>query len=771
MPEEYARLGPGGVAGKVNVEAEAVRVPECALVRGARLHGRVRLADGSPAAHALVICAGRPEGFARPDVADAEGRFELTQLTPQTTYKLRARLGDAFTLSTTSASAGQQQPVLLTLRPNSAVSLTGQVVDERGQPIPRAVVDASSRGDIGGPHFHGVPTDAQGRFRMDGLWPGFEYGLRVDAPGHTSTRAPDVSVKPGETHDFGQIALTAARGMVTGRVVDEGGRPLAGVRVFNSGDAPEVVEAKTDPEGRFRLEGLSAGPAWAFAEKEGYQLGGAFASEPGEEVTVTLRPRPEEIALGEPQPLHLGADPEADKRVALELIDELLAPRELGERALDDRTRRRCHMLLARLDFERALALAAERGEDDSLILREHASQLLQDDPDEALAFLAQMTNYRTSYMRRAAEKLSEADPERAKAVLEEVIEEAREVEDVGARVEALAPAAEALWKLDPDRGEPIVREAAALAATLGVEDRDPYRRGLAAQALCHIDLDGALALIEDISEPHERSRPLLNIAARWASKDPARAEELMGRVRGGYPVGPPTRVCYLMAPADPDRALRLTEWGLKGMESAVRRAHRMAFVALGLRPADPDRALETYEQAMELLDTQPARWYPGDASGGAAGHWAALAQIGQQIGYPLADEVVMRALASRAPRVRPEGVPTQHTVVAAQLALVRPDVVRQEVERIAAAGVSAVAEDMFGGRSQDMLGFAAALVDPGLAAQIVRAVPPDAADAEYGRRDRRFEDLIDFLTSAPERRPAMIASRVGLWVPGRTFE
>ena len=67
----------------------------------------------------------------------------------------------------------------MTVRLERGVSLEGVVVDDRGTPVAGASVSASSDGDAGG----GAATDAEGRFRVDGLRPG-RYQVSASAQGH-----------------------------------------------------------------------------------------------------------------------------------------------------------------------------------------------------------------------------------------------------------------------------------------------------------------------------------------------------------------------------------------------------------------------------------------------------------------------------------------------------------------------------------------------------------------------------------------------------------
>ena len=117
-------------------------------------------------------------------------------------------------------------------------------------------------------------TSKAGWFVFRDLWPGDRYKVVDRGPGRGKAEMPEVTGKAGETHDFGSIVLTGIDGYLAGRVVGSDGRPIASATVFNRGDGPRAVEALTDDQGRFRLEGLFPGIKYAFARKDGYRFTG-----------------------------------------------------------------------------------------------------------------------------------------------------------------------------------------------------------------------------------------------------------------------------------------------------------------------------------------------------------------------------------------------------------------------------------------------------------------------------------------------------------------
>jgi len=106
-----------------------------------------------------------------------------------------------------------------------------------------------------------------GRFRLDGAWGGSFHALGVDLGGSRSTfRILDHALHHGERTDVGDIVLDASA-VVTGRVIDEAGEPVAGARVRLAPLPGEAVEAgiydvRPDSLLAFGEETVLEIPAW-----------------------------------------------------------------------------------------------------------------------------------------------------------------------------------------------------------------------------------------------------------------------------------------------------------------------------------------------------------------------------------------------------------------------------------------------------------------------------------------------------------------------------
>jgi hypothetical protein len=279
-----AGLAPGSFA--VTVEAPGYHpmlLPRVAVPGGVlalvleplgAVEGTVLLADGRPAAGAAVRAASPDHGGTA--TAGSDGAFRLAL--PAGSYALLATLGDR--------AGAAQAPVAVAaggsvragpLRLGAAAAVEGEVRRPGGGPAEGAEVVLLVHGtnEVAGR----AAAGAGGRFSLGGLAPG-AYDLRAAAPGASPALLDGVTVAPGQR--FAARVALPGTGSVAGTVRDGAGRPLAGilVRAQGRGDgllARPPVEARTDFEGRFVLEGLEPGRAEIVARQDALQIGAARA--------------------------------------------------------------------------------------------------------------------------------------------------------------------------------------------------------------------------------------------------------------------------------------------------------------------------------------------------------------------------------------------------------------------------------------------------------------------------------------------------------------
>ena len=200
---------------------------------GGSVAGRVLDPDGHPLARARVRV--RPWNSARTiplddgtwlpvqdafeTTTDAAGRFRLDGIEPvRTVVQARApRLAPG--QSETDVTAGQTVEVDVVLPRGGSVA--GTVRDAGGVPITDAVVLAGPYGDFLSQQFH---TDAEGRYRLDGLTPCDAYPLSVEAHGKGAA-STSIPIAAGVVAEWNPVLSDGT--VTTGRVLDGSGRPRA----------------------------------------------------------------------------------------------------------------------------------------------------------------------------------------------------------------------------------------------------------------------------------------------------------------------------------------------------------------------------------------------------------------------------------------------------------------------------------------------------------------------------------------------------------------
>ncbi len=234
-----------------------------------------------------------------PTISDSKGKFTIKGLAPTDTVPLRARSEFATTDGAVIVVPVEQKgAVRLVISESQAFRVHGEVTDKGGHPIADAAVELEWGRDIVtnrqnvGSSLSGVfrrnRTAADGSFQFTGLWPGDRYRVTAKAEGYSKVESAPVAAKAGQIHDFGRLRLLGAGTIILGRVIDSAGQRVAGVRVFNAGDAPRPVTSRSDAQGNFRLGDLNSGPVYVFADKAGYRFTGVRIRSGGPNVTIKL---------------------------------------------------------------------------------------------------------------------------------------------------------------------------------------------------------------------------------------------------------------------------------------------------------------------------------------------------------------------------------------------------------------------------------------------------------------------------------------------------
>jgi len=241
-----------------------------------------------------------------------DGRFRLGNLIPGLAYELRVEL-DGFSPERVSISVprpgepGRDMRIAL----DRGIRAGGLVLDPQERPVagasvtlteskPPDVLDQIRRLEDPPPTL-GTTTDSAGRFEIKAL-PAGELDLEVEAQGFASVTVPRIELpaEAGEERvDLGTIIM-APEAVVSGRVEDTEGKPLAGAAVTIVPDNPYLAlaqdrfppepDALSASDGTFEVGGLRPDQSVKLrVDLEGYALRVIPAVQGGEKpVTVVL---------------------------------------------------------------------------------------------------------------------------------------------------------------------------------------------------------------------------------------------------------------------------------------------------------------------------------------------------------------------------------------------------------------------------------------------------------------------------------------------------
>ncbi len=248
------------------------------LQKQSAVTGTVRDAKGAPVAGATVAVL--PSGSGNPTTSDAQGRFQATW-DPNwggKTFRLcLVARHEKRNLAAMAEVPHQEQEVELNLEP--AITVTGRVTTEKGDPIRGAGVDVIYPGDgwatslgVPGPASH---TAADGRYEIR-VVPAHRKFLIEATTESAGVMGMGAEERPVEINTDvavdGRLAapdvvLKTPDRSVSGTVLDEAGKPVAGVEVVAFGTGKTNRRATTDRKGRFTIDKVCAGAIQVQASK------------------------------------------------------------------------------------------------------------------------------------------------------------------------------------------------------------------------------------------------------------------------------------------------------------------------------------------------------------------------------------------------------------------------------------------------------------------------------------------------------------------------
>lgn len=737
-------------------------LPPIELEAARALDGVVVDESGKPVSNAEIRSYDMDNSLGLHDVirSDAAGKFSLKKALPNKPVMIRVRTDKAAADPINVVAAECKEPVRLVVLEKKAFAVRGRLVDDAGKPLQGAAVKLMTHWWFGssgvGFLLTSLKTDAEGRFAVGGLWPGDGYNVEVSAEGCETHASREIKGESGKSHDFGRIVLARADRTVEGIVVDSAGKALADVRVFNSGDGPEPISAKTDNTGRFRLSGFRSGPVFVFAEKEGYRFTGLRTPSGAAGVSLKMLRKDELV----PQTARAAGMPEQERRqLARKLLEQRRAAGGVDAGLVS---------AMAKIDLEQAQKWSAEAGgKFDRNLRRALIEKTAQTDLDEAISLLSQESPGAMYLLRELADRFAASDPAKAMRCAEEAVVRARSLDQPQRAVELAQGGALVARLGNKEAGRKLIEEAADMAAKMGAGQSRSYIIGTVAATVAPYDLQRASRLIEGITEKNEQDRWRCNAAA--ALDDVKQAEAMLKGVQAWYAERARMRLAYRLARKNPAGAVRYVENLPKSAYTRGEENKAQAYGALAVAIAPRDKAL-----ACSLIDRAFAIYLaPSDdrflgGRGGPPTQAALLAAHAREIGYPDMDSVIDRVLALR-PTTKnshnPAAAVESTVVMATFLALVDPETARQVLQSFESR--SDVIGSGYSGVGRDEWLKAWALADP---AHAVELAEREAASAK-GQREKDIarsaaDEMIQLWTSSRSEQIKQLARRHGIGLP-----
>jgi len=276
------------------------------VVDHGRITGRLRTADGQPAAGLRVACwpadgrqGGQQErnGSSGPvwGTADVDGRFALpSPVAEGAPFALRV-VDDDFGVVTESGSeirgcyrGVHRRDAQHDVSVQRGARRTLLLVDGNGMPVPGCTVNLFETPNAEARWMAGGGADRNGRLELGGIdlagAPAPTLWFGIGCPFHSEPLPP--ATAHGEPI---RVELPALAG-VGGRVLDADGRPAFGVWLqLEQASGQRFRFAITDRDGRYRFPGVFAGNGAMVVAVPGRRTGVAFTAAPGGDVVADMQ--------------------------------------------------------------------------------------------------------------------------------------------------------------------------------------------------------------------------------------------------------------------------------------------------------------------------------------------------------------------------------------------------------------------------------------------------------------------------------------------------
>ncbi|MGL4420365.1 MAG: MSCRAMM family protein [Gemmataceae bacterium] len=547
---------------------------------------------------------------------DQTGLFRIPNLAPTEFVSPRIRKGKAVNFPRNYEAKTGVEPVRIELREEHAFSFQGRIVNYSGAPLSGVPVKLMHKipyvNSHGQENYHtndseSTTTDAEGRYRFEGLWPSDEYYASVKDDGYTLGTSPTVRGRSSITETVGDIRVAKKKAKITGIVTDTAGRPVADAMVVYR-SAEKHGETQCNADGTFEFRMMSEVPMVLVARQAGYQAEFVAANiRANDRITIVLRKSGEpNAAVHHPTPEHEKALQAIRRKLLVQMWnvrDEVGAAEQTIER-------------MATLDLETAKKWRDEewtrsKGKTDyNRNLRygyppEKLLDLAKKDLDDLIAVMNEDQSWRGRHeFHRLAEILIPVDKSKALRVTEEMAVQVRVSPQSFPNLQLAMAGMLAIQA--GGKGERLLAEAGARALKPGLppDAMNKLDHGMTAARVARVDGPLAEKLLNQFRDPNDYNRFLAATVLHVAPVDAPRAKSLLGKFkpeRGNFYQCVAT-VHYALAIADKDPESALA--AVRGLQKETQCAVGLVRLAHHWSKTDRPRATRCIDEAFDFIET-----------------------------------------------------------------------------------------------------------------------------------------------------------------------
>lgn len=234
MPTVKLQAGPGSITGIV-VDQNGIPIGGAAITATA---GSDVIATVTPTSGAEV------------------GKFVLSELRTPATYLMQISL-EGYGTQTQTIKVGPGESVILTtsiIMSKGTGVVRGAVTDETGSALGGVAVTASNGAIVG----QTISVDSGGFYSLSGLVAPGNYILTFSKEGYIP-EVVGISLSSSLGASTSNVVLQRSSNAITGAIVNTSGTAVSGATIIATSGLTSLSTLSTDPNGDFRLEGLTNG--------------------------------------------------------------------------------------------------------------------------------------------------------------------------------------------------------------------------------------------------------------------------------------------------------------------------------------------------------------------------------------------------------------------------------------------------------------------------------------------------------------------------------